>query len=684
MLIAISETSHTSDSHTESEEQSIQNPQLLARIKQELAKEDLSLEERNKICKLKMELRKDELDLIYMHGEREVKILKEATFLSQQSLETKYNEIQAKFEHERAVVKRVYKDCLIFFLDFETKSNFEHFWASYTSGRLSDTLSRVLTADQVQRLQHGDQLVHVVRTLVLMEDYRAWRDFFRKGLDCTTSVDNLLTLPPPARHVDHSSSSGLDLAMVGRQNQCCTDGTEGIPTLTFTVRQVQTAMQTAKEKSQRQLRRLEGEHREQMHEAREQTDAMVRSLTKEIARLKEKDEKAQKILFEQKEKNQKLSEANKSMAATIEEQMYALQTAKPKGGGQEEDPGRERGKEEDSQQSQQETNVETMQGQEETGRIGEDAMKNEVKLLKEEEEKAEKIPLEQKAVMKMRIQELQARIEMLQLQLQLAKQPVASGSQQKDPAQTKSDQHSKATNTGQVKQSVFQGFTSTGVERPWVKRVKFGGLGCGRGEFVNPMGVAVSKDNEVYIADRGNSRIQALTMGGVYIREFTTSLPGETGERFSTLDVAVDRNYNLWVVSEKHVVQYSREGTCLATIDLPHVGYLRGIAVAMATEQVIVTEHDGQNGRLRVFNKDGSEVGTYGSGHRSPEPWHPEYVTVDGEGNILVTDSNNDCVHVLDREGNFKFKLGSEGSHESGDVVVTDFIDDTVSVWTQG
>ncbi|XP_078661152.1 E3 ubiquitin-protein ligase TRIM32-like [Branchiostoma floridae x Branchiostoma belcheri] len=337
-------------------------------------------------------------------------------------------------------------------------------------------------------------------------------------------------------------------------------------------------------------------------------------------------------------------------------------------------------------------------------------------------------------------------------QLLTAKQPMegACGSQQKHPVQTMSDQHSMdkptALDTGQVKQSVVQperkvkgtSVRPIRVGQPWVRKVRFGGWGSGRGEFKGPFGVAVSQDNEVYVADRWNSRIQVFTMDGVYIREFTTTLPGETGETLSPHDVAVDRNDNLWVVGGAHVVQYSREGTCLTTIDLPYGKYIRGITVSMATEQVIVTEYDDQNGRLQVFNQDGSKVGTYGSGHRSPRPWWPCYVTVDGEGNILVTDGNNHCVHVLDREGNFKFKFGSEGSDESqlknpqgicvdgkgniivadsgngcvkmfdsqgrflcyigsgmedpwafivspgGDVVVTEYYDNTVSVWTQG
>ncbi|KAI8509300.1 hypothetical protein Bbelb_131480 [Branchiostoma belcheri] len=311
-----------------------------------------------------------------------------------------------------------------------------------------------------------------------------------------------------------------------------------------------------------------------------------------------------------------------------------------------------------------------------------ESIRKEIEML---EEKNSKALLEQKAEMNKKIQQLQETIKEMETrneELLTAKQAADGGSQLKDSVtvQHMSDQQSTdkptATTKEQVKQSVVQLLrreeASTNVRpirvgQPWVRKVTFGGEGSGRGEFQGPYGVAVSQDNEVYIADYVNGRIQVFTMDGVYIREFTPTLPGETGEKLRPEDVAVDRNDNLWVVSGDHVVQYSRKGTCSVTIDLPRVDSFRGITVSMATEQVIVTEYDGQNGRLRVFNQDGSEVGTYGSGHRSPKPWWPRYVhvTVDGEGNILFTDSNNHCVHVLDREGNFKFKFGSEGSDKS-------------------
>ncbi|XP_078580294.1 E3 ubiquitin-protein ligase TRIM32-like [Branchiostoma floridae x Branchiostoma japonicum] len=376
------------------------------------------------------------------------------------------------------------------------------------------------------------------------------------------------------------------------------------------------------------------------------------------------------------------------------------------------------------------------------------AIREEVKILKEKNEKLEKIILEQKI---QQLQENNKNMEATIEKMLTSKQPVESENQQKDPLKLMSDKHcmekSEATNQTQVKQSVVQekrkdsgaNIRSIRVGQPWMRKVKFGGEGSGRGKFQWPYGIAVSQDNEVYIADHSNKRIQVFTMDGVYIREFTTSLPGKTGKELNPHDVAVDRNGNLWVVGHDHVVQYSREGTCLAQINIPLVIYPRGITVTMATGQVIVTEYDGKKGRLQVLEiLDDSEVGTYGSGHTSPKPWFPCCVTVGGEGNILVTDFNNHCVHVMDREGNFKFKFGSEGSGESqlnhprgicvdgmkniivadsgngcvkmfdsqgrflchigsgmkqpwavavspgGDVVVTDDKDHTVSVWTQG
>jgi len=57
----------------------------------------------------------------------------------------------------------------------------------------------------------------------------------------------------------------------------------------------------------------------------------------------------------------------------------------------------------------------------------------------------------------------------------------------------------------------------------WV--ASWGSLGKGQGQFDTPHGIAVSPADEIYVADRGNRRIQVFDPEGKYIREFTIDVP---------------------------------------------------------------------------------------------------------------------------------------------------------------
>ena len=50
-------------------------------------------------------------------------------------------------------------------------------------------------------------------------------------------------------------------------------------------------------------------------------------------------------------------------------------------------------------------------------------------------------------------------------------------------------------------------------------------LGSGPGHFDTPHGIAVSPADEIYVADRGNRRVQVFDTEGIYIREFVVDVP---------------------------------------------------------------------------------------------------------------------------------------------------------------
>eukprot|EP00058_Branchiostoma_floridae_P002434 XP_002587922.1 hypothetical protein BRAFLDRAFT_87310 [Branchiostoma floridae] len=227
--------------------------------------------------------------------------------------------------------------------------------------------------------------------------------------------------------------------------------------------------------------------------------------------------------------------------------------------------------------------------------------------------------------------------------------------------------------------------------------VTFGGKGSEPGKFNYPRGVVVSPSNEIFVADTDNRRVQVHSTEGVYLRHFPTVVPSKGGYYMGPHDVCMDGSGTLWVVGQgetaHYVVQYSTDGTAMAGFDLEKIGYSRRIAVGMRTNHILVTDPD--NAAVHVFRPDGSLVRTVRH-PRGGEMTRPTYATVDGEGNILVSDWDTHCVYVYDEFGKFLFQFGVEGSGEgqlsapcgictdsSGHILVADYGNKSVQIFTR-
>eukprot|EP00058_Branchiostoma_floridae_P002438 XP_002587926.1 hypothetical protein BRAFLDRAFT_87314 [Branchiostoma floridae] len=226
--------------------------------------------------------------------------------------------------------------------------------------------------------------------------------------------------------------------------------------------------------------------------------------------------------------------------------------------------------------------------------------------------------------------------------------------------------------------------------------ITFGGFGKEPGELRDPRGVVVSPSNEIFVADELNRRVQVHSTEGVYLRHFPTVVPGAGDKDMEPHDVCMDGNGTLWVVGRgktaHHVVQYSTDGTAMAGFDMKKSIYFRGITVDMRTNHILVTDCD--HGEVDVFRPDGSLVRTVR--HHEGEMTHPRYVTVDGDGNILVSDWNNYNYYVYDESGKFLFQFGGLGSGEgqlnrpagictdsSGHILVADYGNERIQIFTR-
>ncbi|XP_019613525.1 PREDICTED: tripartite motif-containing protein 3-like [Branchiostoma belcheri] len=212
--------------------------------------------------------------------------------------------------------------------------------------------------------------------------------------------------------------------------------------------------------------------------------------------------------------------------------------------------------------------------------------------------------------------------------------------------------------------------------------VTFGERGSGTGQFNDPLGVTVSEEGEIFVSDKENQRIQVFTLQGTFVRQFPTVVPGE--QEMYPHDVAMDGEGNLWVVgrtenlwvvgdmdSAEFAVQYNKQGRVLRKFDLQKTGRGRGVAVDTRRNHILITQttEDPSNlhGEVLVFGKKGIFGRTVGLvrtvGQQQGMGW-PQYITVDGEGNILVSDRDNHCVYVYNEDGQFLFKFGGWGCGE--------------------
>ncbi len=139
----------------------------------------------------------------------------------------------------------------------------------------------------------------------------------------------------------------------------------------------------------------------------------------------------------------------------------------------------------------------------------------------------------------------------------------------------------------------------------------FGTAGSGNGQLNGAYGVTVDKDDNIYIADCGNNRIQKFDSKGVFKKKVGTS--GSGSLQFSKpSDVCFNReDNNLYVV-------------------------------------------DSNNHRIQVLSTELLHVRSFGAqGKGSEQLKNPRCIDFDSANNLYVSDQSNNCVKVFTVEGKF-------------------------------
>ena len=149
----------------------------------------------------------------------------------------------------------------------------------------------------------------------------------------------------------------------------------------------------------------------------------------------------------------------------------------------------------------------------------------------------------------------------------------------------------------------------------------FGGLGAEDGKFERPWGITIDRDGYVYIVDWGNSRVQKFSSEGEYVMTFGTSFGGELNH---PANVAVDSEGDVYVTDfgNRRVQVYEPNGDVLTAF------YGDATTLSKAGEYIIRRDP----GTIKAFRmvKDYTSMGRF---------QRPTGIEVDEQDRIIVADA---------------------------------------------
>jgi DNA-binding beta-propeller fold protein YncE len=178
-----------------------------------------------------------------------------------------------------------------------------------------------------------------------------------------------------------------------------------------------------------------------------------------------------------------------------------------------------------------------------------------------------------------------------------------------------------------------------------------GQRGDGEGQFQSPQGLALDAQGNVYVADRGNRRVQVFDPRGGFLMAIADAR--FTGPRY----VALDEGGRIYVSdASERVDVFNGRGDPLQSFgqagSLPsQFSQIADLVVDAAGDLYVV---DSGNARVQKFSMLRGLLFTFGDvGEAADSVTRPQGIALDLEGNVYVADAQNGRIVKYDPGGSF-------------------------------
>lgn len=212
----------------------------------------------------------------------------------------------------------------------------------------------------------------------------------------------------------------------------------------------------------------------------------------------------------------------------------------------------------------------------------------------------------------------------------------------------------------------------------------YGSQGTAERQFISPWGVGVDpRNNNLYVSDQGNNRVEELSSSGAFIKMFGWGVtdgkaefeictkeckPGISGAgngQFAVVaGVSVDSNGNVWVADfgNNRVQEFSEKGEYQKKFGTTGKGteqFEGPTTIAFSGGNLYITDY--RNNRVQEFSSAGVHVGQFGSGGTENGQFSGPYGIASDQrtGDLYVVDSGHSRVQEFTASGSFLSKFGS-------------------------